>query len=220
MPYDFFAEDVSANFRSFSRWELLSLSAGAKTVEPDIAELGEQISATEAEIQTFVSNLSEADATATPRNGSWSAARCLDHLALTNRAYLANMSTAADSARANRKMRRRPAKPGILGRLFTSLIEPPAKPGRKIKAPAILLPSATATLAEASASFFQSQQEIRSFLSSNADLDLATIPFIHPFIPGLRFSLATGVHILLAHERRHLWQAKQAVELISSSLHS
>lgn len=29
----------------------------------------------------------------------------------------------------------------------------------------------------------------------------------HPFVRGIRFSLATGLHVIAAHERRHLWQA-------------
>ena len=29
----------------------------------------------------------------------------------------------------------------------------------------------------------------------------------NPFIRGIRFSLATGLHVIAAHERRHLWQA-------------
>ncbi len=26
--------------------------------------------------------------------------------------------------------------------------------------------------------------------------------------PGVRFSLATGLHVIVAHEKRHLWQAR------------
>jgi hypothetical protein len=40
-----------------------------------------------------------------------------------------------------------------------------------------------------------------------ADIDLARVTFPNPFIRGVRFSLATGLHVIAAHERRHLWQA-------------
>jgi hypothetical protein len=33
------------------------------------------------------------------------------------------------------------------------------------------------------------------------------VRFPNPFIRGVRFSLATGLHAIAAHERRHLWQA-------------
>ena len=52
-----------------------------------------------------------------------------------------------------------------------------------------------------------SQDEIRDYLRTNADLDLAGIRFANPLVPGIRFSLATGLHVITAHERRHLWQA-------------
>jgi hypothetical protein len=52
-----------------------------------------------------------------------------------------------------------------------------------------------------------------------AALDLAGIRFVNPFLPGVRFSLATGLHVIAAHERRHLWQAwrvRRAAEASSS----
>ena len=50
---------------------------------------------------------------------------------------------------------------------------------------------------------------MREFLRAYANLDLAAVRFPNPFIRGLRFSLATGLHVITAHERRHLWQAWQ-----------
>jgi hypothetical protein len=44
---------------------------------------------------------------------------------------------------------------------------------------------------------------------------LAGVPFPNPFIRGIRFSLATGLHVIAAHERRHLlqaWEVRQAME--------
>lgn len=180
-------------------------------MEPDIAELENQMAAAETEMQTLVSGLTEEQGTAQPPNGSWSVASCLDHIARTNDAYLAAMHPVAANARASRKMRRGAVRPGPLGRLFVTLLEPPVKPGRKIKAPRTIQPSAGVSLADASAGFLASQKEIRSFLHANADLDLTGVMFPNPFVRGLRFSLATGLCNLLAHERRHLWQARQVL---------
>lgn len=49
--------------------------------------------------------------------------------------------------------------------------------------------------------------DVRAFLSHNADLDLAGIRFPNPFVRGIRCSVATGLHVIAAHERRHLWRA-------------
>jgi hypothetical protein len=56
------------------------------------------------------------------------------------------------------------------------------------------------------------QDNVRAFLHSHHDLDLASVRFANPFMPAARFSLATGLHIIVAHERRHLWQAWRARE--------
>jgi DinB superfamily len=61
-------------------------------------------------------------------------------------------------------------------------------------------------LSDAFASFRNSQDEVRAFLSRHADLDLGAVRFPNPFVRGIRFSLATGLHVITAHERRHLWQ--------------
>ncbi len=47
---------------------------------------------------------------------------------------------------------------------------------------------------------------LRAFLRAHADLDLAAVRFPNPFLRGVRFSLATGLHVITAHKRRHLWQ--------------
>jgi hypothetical protein len=68
-------------------------------------------------------------------------------------------------------------------------------------------PDTSPSLADAFARFMVSQEEVRQFLLSDADLDLAGIRFSNPLVPGVRFSVATGLHVIAAHERRHLWQA-------------
>jgi hypothetical protein len=40
--------------------------------------------------------------------------------------------------------------------------------------------------------------------ASYVDLDLARIRFLNPYGPGIRFSLATALHMIASHERRHL----------------
>ncbi len=75
-----------------------------------------------------------------------------------------------------------------------------------MKAPRIVEPRAAPPLANAFASFRASQDEVRAFLRAHADLDLAAVRFPNPFLRGVRFSLATGLHVITAHKRRHLWQ--------------
>ena len=77
----------------------------------------------------------------------------------------------------------------------------------KTKNPAVATPRTSPPLADSLAAFLESQDSVRDFIRANADLDLAGIRFVNPFARGIRFSLATGLHVIAAHDRRHLWQA-------------
>ena len=173
----------------------------------DIRELHDQLDAAERDAEALVAGLSEEQGTRQADGGGWSVAECLDHLATGNRVYLRAMREPANQARARGKHRRRPARPGWVGRLFMRTLEPPPRWWSKRKAPRSIRPRAAPPLAEAFADFVASQAELRAFLRAHADLDLAGIRFPNPFVRGIRFSLATGLHVLTAHERRHLWQA-------------
>jgi len=177
------------------------------SVPADIRDLEDQLDAAERDARLLVAGLTEQQSAWRPEPGSWSVAECLDHLATANRVYLRAMNEPADRARAKVRARRGPAVPGIIGRWFVRWLEPPVNPRLKGKAPRIIRPRTAPPLADAFAAFTASQRDVRVFVRSYADLDLAGVRFPNPFIPGVRFSLATGLHVITAHERRHLWQA-------------
>jgi hypothetical protein len=166
-----------------------------------------QFDSAEADARSIADGLSDDLATWSPSPGSWSVSECLDHLAITNHAYIAAMKPAAERAREKAKFRIRPAKPGFVGAWFIRKLEPPVK--MRIKAPKTIRPRTAPPLTDAVAAFALSQSEVRDFLMTNADLDLAGTHFANPFIPGIRFSLATGINIISVHERRHIWQARK-----------
>jgi hypothetical protein len=172
----------------------------------DITELQAQLEANERDAQALVAGLTDEQGSQAPEGGGWSVAECLDHLATGNRVYLHAMQEPANRARMRGKLRSRPAKPGWVGRLFADLLEPPPRWWFKLKAPRKIRPRA-APLAQTFADFMDSQALMLEFLHANADLDLAGIRFPNPFVKGIFFSLATGLHVTAAHERRHLWQA-------------
>ncbi len=173
----------------------------------DIRSLEDQLDAAEQDARRLVAGLTEQQGAWRVEPGSWSVAECLDHLATANRVYLRAMNEPAVRARKNGRERRGPAVPGIIGRWFVRWLEPPVKPRLKGKAPRAIRPRTAPPLADAFAAFTASQRDVRMFLRTYADLDLAGVRFPNPFIPGVRFSLATGLHVITAHERRHIWQA-------------
>jgi hypothetical protein len=184
--------------------------------QPDIQVLAEALDAAERDARGLVDGLSEQLGTWRAEPGSWSVAECLDHLATSNRVYLHAMQPVSERALTQGRRRRGPAQPGLIGGCFVRTLEPPvASRFKKMKAPKSLRPRPAPSLDDAATRFFASQDEVRAFLRRFAEIDLAGVRFPNPFIRGIRFSIATGLHVIAAHERRHLWQAwcvRQAAE--------
>ena len=174
---------------------------------PDIDDLKDQLDAAERDAQALVAGLAEERGGWRAETGSWSVAECLDHLATANRVYLQAMKEPAIHAREQGKLRGGPVAPGFVGRWLARTMEPPVKAPFRMKAPRTIEPRAAPPLGDAFASFRTSQDEVREFVRAYANLDLAAVRFPNPFVRGMRFSLATGLHVIIAHERRHLWQA-------------
>jgi DinB superfamily len=177
--------------------------------------LEEALDAAERDARALVDGLTEARGGWREAPESWSVAECLDHLATGNRVYLAAMQPAAARAELEGRLRRGPAQPGLVGGWFVKYLEPPVKPRLKTKAPRAIRPRKAPPLNDAITMFLESQDEVRAFLRMYAGIDLTGVRFPNPFIRGVRFSLATGLHVIAAHERRHLWQAwrvRQAAE--------
>jgi DinB superfamily len=178
-------------------------------VAAELVAVEEALAANERDARTLIAGLTEAQGGWRPAPGSWSVAECLDHLATANRVYLAAMTPPAARALAEGRHRRRPARPGAIGRWFIGSLEPPSKPLSRRRAPRVISPRDRPPLADAVAAFLASQDDVRVFLRRYADIDLAGVRFPNPLVRGVRFSLATGLHVIAAHERRHLWQAWQ-----------
>ena len=192
----------------------------ATTLPADLEELQEALDAAERDARALVDGLSEARASWRAEPGSWSVAECLDHLGTANHVYLGAMQPAAARALAEDRRRRGLARPGLVGGWFVKYLEPPVKPRLKSKAPSTIRPRTAPAFSDAFSNFLSSQDDVRRFLRTYAGIDLAGVQFPNPFIRGVRFSLATGLHVIAAHERRHLWQAwriRRAAEQSSSA---
>jgi hypothetical protein len=181
----------------------------------DIRALRDQLDAAERDAEALVDGLSEKQGVARVGEGTWCVSECLDHLLTANRLYLEAMGPAAEEGRVRGRLRRGPAKPGLLGGWFVAVLEPPPKRWARMKAPPKIGPRTAPPLVETFAALVATQADVRELLRANADLDLAGIRFPNPFFRGIRFSLATGLHVISAHERRHLlqaWGVRRALE--------
>ena len=176
---------------------------------PDLQAILNELDRTDAAARQLVSTLSEAQLNWQPCGGtSWSVGQCLDHLAQSNALYIPALQAALRKAKPSGTWK--PIHPGWLGRLFIRDLEPPPK--RKFKAPRKLLPAAQLKGDEVLNAFLAAHEQVRALIHEARDLDLNSIRFRNPFLRILPWTVGTGLIIIGAHDRRHLWQAQQVLK--------
>jgi hypothetical protein len=189
------------------------------TVADDVTALEHGFAAIAADARSIVDGLDEARGTWRPAPDSWSVAECFDHLAIGARLYVQAMEPSARQAAERGSRRTRPVQPGLFGGWFARSLEPPVKTRIKMRAPRAIRPRPSPPLASAYADFVKAHEDLAAFMQRYRDIELASVRFPNPFIKGLRFSLATGLHVLAAHDRRHLWQARNVLDAAKREQH-
>ena len=175
---------------------------------PDLQGLWNDAEAADARADALSSRLPDEEFFWQPDGGRrWSVALCLDHLAVANATYGGAVREAVETAKARGWTRRGPATPGFFGRKFAELMEPPPK--RRTRAPARIQPQPSRTREAILAAFRDAHDMLRRTIQEGATVDLNRATFANPFISFIRVSASTGLFVISAHDRRHLWQAEQ-----------
>ena len=79
----------------------------------------------------------------------------------------------------------------------------------KLKTPKVALPPFDKIRDAVMRNYHESHDLVRRLIVDAAEVDVNRATFQNPFIPLVRMRVATGLGILAAHDRRHLWQAEQ-----------
>jgi hypothetical protein len=150
--------------------------------------------------------------TVRPHPHSWSAAECLAHLSLSTEMFLPVLETALDAAGKRGLRSARPPKMDVIGRVLRWFLEPPIR--QKVKTAAPFVPRAVRAKAESFGEFSRLQEKLLVMLRNASELDLGRIKIVSPFDKRVRYNVYSAFRIVAAHQRRHLWQAEQAVAAI------
>ncbi len=143
-----------------------------------------------------------------PQNGDgWSIAQCLDHLGVMNVVYGTAIREGIEAARRRGSTRHESAKPGYLGGKFVQSMEPPVT--RRLRAPRKGTPAPMKERQIILDGYRAGHDLTRQVIAEAATIDANRARFKNPFVPLIRFSIATGLFVIAAHDRRHLWQAEQ-----------
>jgi hypothetical protein len=173
----------------------------------DLKKLTDAMDAADAAADALAARVTDEEFFWQPDEGRWSIALCLDHLAVSNSLYGAAMRGAVDRARAQGSRRKGPAAPGFLGRKFVESLEPPVK--RRTPAPGKIKPRTSTTRGEILQSYREAHDRIRRIIADAATIDTNRATFPNPLFSLIRLSVSTGLYVIAAHDRRHLWQAAE-----------
>lgn len=153
--------------------------------------------------------------TVRPQPGSWSAAECLAHLSISTEMFLPVLRQAIDDGKAKGITSAKKPSMDLLGRILRWFLEPPIR--QRVKTAAPFVPKAVRAKSEAFGEFSSLQSKLIDLLHAARGLDLRKIRIVSPFDKRVKYNLYSAFRIIVAHQRRHLWQAEKAVETIRAS---
>ena len=152
--------------------------------------------------------------TVRPSPSAWSAAECLSHLSISSEAFLPVLRKAIDDGRTKGLRAGKPPKMDLLGRILRWFLEPPIR--SKVKTAAPFVPRAVRAKAAAISEFTSLQNTLKQLLAEARELDARKMRIVSPFDKRVKYNVYSAFRIVAAHQRRHLWQAEQAVNALKS----
>jgi hypothetical protein len=177
------------------------------TLTPELADLNRQFDAIKAESSELVKGLEELQFNWRPRPRSWSIAECLLHLNIIGDRYVHVLENTLTEARERGLTGSGPFGYGWLGKWILNNTEPPPK--RKFKAQRSFMPADGQPLTAVMPTFLHLQEQLALQLQRANGLDPRRIKVPAPGLGPVKLNLYVTFARIAAHERRHLWQARQ-----------
>jgi DinB superfamily len=174
-----------------------------------LARLPSELAALKTEASELVSGLRESQFNWRPDQQKWSMAECLLHLNIVGDRYVRIIETALEEAKVRRFVARGVVAHGFLGKWILANTEPPPK--RRYRSPRGFTPSYGQPITAVLPTFLHLQDQLTLQIERSRGLDLGRIKVPAPGLP-VRFNLLLTLEWIAAHERRHLWQARQVRE--------
>lgn len=146
-----------------------------------------------------------------PSPERWSVADCIEHLNVTEEQILPVLTRTIQEAQKSRDPQ--PLLPerfrhGFVGNFLVRMLEPP--PRWRLRAPGPYQPAAgERSFEEIRTRFADLHDRLLEQVDASRGLHLARVKMASPFARLLRLSLGQWFAFLAAHDRRHLWQARQ-----------
>ena len=150
--------------------------------------------------------------TVRPALTQWSAAECIAHLSISTEMFLPVLKKVLEDARHHHMTGDTNPRMDVLGRILRWFLEPPVR--SRVKTTAAFVPKAIRAKSEALAEFAALQTQLMDLFRSTHDLPIGKLKIVSPFDSRVKYNIYSAFLILAAHQRRHLWQAEQAVSAL------
>lgn len=179
-------------------------------------QLTSELSAIRTRAKELVSGLTPEQLTLRPAPAKWSIAECLAHLNLTAAAVQPRIASAIERGKKDGWTGSGPFSPGLMGRLMIWIAEPPPK--FRLRAPKGIVPEIShGDPAQVVSEFMMVQDGWERLIRDCEGLDQKRVKVssLFPGLPPVR--LAAPIPWMMAHQRRHLWQAEKVKKQLNGS---
>jgi hypothetical protein len=180
---------------------------GEDSLVADLADCLRQIDGVDADAGHLLNGLTEDQFHWSPASSHWSIAQCLVHLVIIGQRFLPILDETIERARAQNLLGTGPFRYGFIEKWIVRATEPP--PSIRLRAPASARPPDDQPLPGVVANFLTLQDELRKRIHAANGIDLVRAKVTSPFVKAFKMGLGPCFAFLIAHERRHLWQAWQ-----------
>lgn len=173
----------------------------------DLSRCLNSLEAIEADLEQLATRLTEEQFHAPPSSGGWSAASCIEHLILTGREFIPRWDSALNTA-GTKAIKQGASRYSWWQRRMLEFMEPPYR--MKTKTAQAFQPRSSRSKQEIVQDFLSMHEEFAQRIERCRQVDVGQIKVQSPFASWMSYPLGFSFDLGAAHERRHLWQARQA----------
>lgn len=183
---------------------------------PQLLEIKNQLDAASRKAVSVFAGVNPERLKQRPRPDKWSIAECVVHLNLSSQAEIALLNDTYARMPAERETRvEEQFKMDLLGRFLKWTLEPPPMSVFKLKTTKNFQPVGVEPVSEVLPTFLALQEQLKSSVDEANGLPLSRIRVVSTFNSKVKYNLFSSLNLLLAHERRHLWQAEKAKQVVN-----
>lgn len=141
-----------------------------------------------------------------PNANQWSVGQCIDHIIVTNETYFPIIRSILTGNYQPTIVQRLPFLPNFFGKLLLKSIGTSSK---KVKTFSVFEPKSSKISSNIVKDFLKHQDHLKTLIENTQHLDHERLVISSPVNKFIVYSLESAFNILVAHEFRHLAQAKE-----------